>query len=65
MTREEAIAKVRNLPSWNISGGNPVAFVESLMTLGLLKLEEPKTVEDDAAASLIGAFVELSGDYPL
>lgn len=47
MTRDEAVKMIKALPSWkSYSAGDAEADVDSLVSLGLLKLDEPETADD-------------------
>lgn len=60
MTRDEAIEKLRAHPSWEPMTDHAIkAFVDGAAIFGLLKLDEPKSVEDEARR-----WLHDSGHFP-
>lgn len=61
MTRDEAIETLRELPNWNSALRLSAALhVDAVVALGLLKLDEPKTVEQGACEALQAALGHTS-----
>ena len=64
MTRDEAITKVQVGYEPEKLVGAPTIIVDALVTLGLLKLDEPKSVQD-RAVDAIRAHKELYDVRPI
>lgn len=58
MTREKAIERVKAVPGWSVFASDAAKLhVDSLVALGLLILDPPKTDEEVAADLLTAHFV--------
>lgn len=58
MTRDEVIATIKN--SYGFNGSNPHWLCDSLVALGLVKLDEPKTCDER-----FQDFLKLRGRYAM